>query len=87
MAEFIGREKELRTLQEIYELRKFMCCAVIGRRRIGKSSLIEKFVEDKRSLYFEFVEGTPETNLRIMEIVIGDYLGEKTAFESFVDAF
>ncbi len=87
VAEFIGREKELRTLQEIYELRKFMCCAVIGRRRIGKSSLIEKFVEDKRSLYFEFVEGTPETNLRIMEIVIGDYLGEKTAFESFVDAF
>ncbi len=87
MAEFIGREKELRTLQEIYELRKFMCCAVIGRRRIGKSSLIEKFVENKKSLYFEFVEGSPETNLRIMEAVIGDYLGEKTAFESFVDAF
>ncbi len=85
--DFIGREKELRTLQEMYDLRKFKCCAVIGRRRIGKSSLIEKFIEDKRSLYFEFVEGSPETNLRIMEAVIGDYLGEETVFKDYVNAF
>ncbi len=87
MVELIGRDSELAELNSIYELRKFKCCAIVGRHRIGKSSLIEKFVEDKKHIYFEFLKGLPEVNLRHMELVIGGYLGEEISFRDFMEAF
>ena len=87
MVELVGRESDLAELNSIYELRKFKCCAIVGRRRIGKSTLIEKFVEDKKHIYFEFLKGLPEVNLRHMELVIGDYLGKETSFRDFIEAF
>lgn len=87
MVELIGRDEDLRLLDDTYKVRKFKCCAIIGRRRIGKSALIEKFVEDKDNIYFEFLEGLPEINLRYMENVIGRYKGVKVSYRDFMDAF
>ena len=87
MKELVGRDEDLALIQESYESRKFNCCAIIGRRRIGKSTLIEKFVEDKRHIYFEFAKGLPEVNLRIMENVMSDFKGIETSYKDFVEAF
>lgn len=57
MAEFIGRERELSVLERIYSGSKYKTCAVLGRRRIGKTALIDRFCEGKPHLKFSFYKG------------------------------
>lgn len=55
---FIGRKKELQLLENLYESDKSELAVIYGRRRIGKSSLIEKFSESKKDVWkFEAIEG------------------------------
>ena len=49
---FIGREKELRLLEKVYQSRQHAFIPVYGRRRVGKSELIKHFIRDKTALYF-----------------------------------
>ena len=48
----VGREEELKILQEVYESTDPQFLAVYGRRRIGKTYLISEFFKDKGA-YFE----------------------------------
>ena len=49
---FIGREKELRTLENFYSKEGIGMIVVYGRRRIGKSTLINEFVKDKKAIFY-----------------------------------
>lgn len=42
---FIGREKELRRLEMMYDSNKFEFAIVYGRRRVGKTTLITQFAD------------------------------------------
>jgi len=44
---FTGRVKELTLLEEKYKSKKSELLVIYGRRRIGKTSLIKKFIENK----------------------------------------
>ncbi|EDP75589.1 ATP-binding protein [Hydrogenivirga sp. 128-5-R1-1] len=48
---FIGRERELKTLEEEYR-RDSSFIVIYGRRRVGKTTLIEKFIKGKPAVYF-----------------------------------
>ena len=48
---FIGREHELNKLQQLYQEDKFQMVVLYGRRRIGKTTLISKFIEDGDLFY------------------------------------
>ena len=50
--QFFGRKFELEGLEDIYEKPGFQLIVVYGRRRVGKSTLIQEFIKDKRSIYF-----------------------------------
>ena len=52
MYTFIGRDKELRTLQTAYESDRSELVVVYGRRRIGKTALMTQFCKDKAGVYF-----------------------------------
>lgn len=55
---FVGREHELGLLNDRYRSEKSELVVIYGRRRIGKSSLVERFLEEKPvSLRFEGIEG------------------------------
>ena len=55
---FIGRMKELRLLEEAYNSHICELVVVYGRRRIGKSSLVREFTQNKTQVYsFEAIEG------------------------------
>lgn len=41
---FIGRHKELSTLENLYSQNDFQFVVIYGRRRIGKTALINKFI-------------------------------------------
>lgn len=52
MADFIGRQQELRILREAYEGPESAFIPIYGRRRIGKSELILHFLKDRPGVYF-----------------------------------
>ncbi len=55
---FIGREKELKLIDDAYQSTKSELIVLYGRGRIGKSSLVKRFAEKKRSHFeFEAIEG------------------------------
>lgn len=55
----IGRKREINLLQELYDSSKAEFVAVYGRRRIGKTFLIDKMFGDKYDFYFTGIyEGT-----------------------------
>jgi hypothetical protein len=53
---FIGRDEELNELDRLYRAKAANLLVMYGRRRVGKSVLIEKFMEGKISLQFEGLE-------------------------------
>lgn len=59
---FVGRTQELKQLQSLYRRPKSAIAVIYGRRRIGKSSLIEHFLNNKSHLKFQGLEGlrTPQ---------------------------
>ncbi|MDR3282656.1 MAG: ATP-binding protein [Candidatus Methanoplasma sp.] len=75
MARFIGRTKELLYLEDTYSKQGFHACAVYGRRRIGKSSLIREFCKGKRTIHIQFVENSEEVNLDIIRSAVTDIVG------------
>lgn len=86
---FIGRERELNALERLYQSNKFEFAVIYGRRRVGKTALINKFIDDKNSIYFMGVESNAKQNLEnlsksIMEYVSGTEID--SIFSSFQSA-
>lgn len=73
--EFVGRERELDFLERLYT-RGSARCVIYGRRRIGKSRLIEKFCEGKPAIIFHCAKGTAESKLEYMTDVINGFTGK-----------
>ena len=61
---FIGREKELKILNNQYNSDKFEFTVIYGRRRVGKTAIINEFVKDKDVIYFTGVESNAKQNLQ-----------------------
>lgn len=57
---FIGRINELAQLAVVQKAGEAAMIVVYGRRRVGKTTLIEKAFGDRRLLKFEGVEGKPD---------------------------
>ncbi len=84
---FIGRERELASLNNLYDSGKFEFVVLYGRRRVGKTALINRFIDGKRAIYFMGVESNAKQNLEnfstsIFELVSGMH-GAETSFTSF----
>lgn len=80
MAKFIGRETELNILKSLYEKNSASLVVLKGRRRIGKSRLIEEFAKNKKFLSFTGLPPTSVTNDQSQRDVFVSQL--KKAFHS-----
>ena len=49
---FIGRERELNSLEGLYASGRFEFVVLYGRRRVGKTALLTQFIQNKRAIYF-----------------------------------
>ena len=67
---FIGRKIELEKLKSVLELRSASLIVINGRRRIGKSRLIEEFAKNQRDLFFDDA-GSVVLNTNAVAIVAG----------------
>ena len=52
MSKFIDRIDELETLEREYSRDDAAFVVIFGRRRVGKTTLINHFCENKKSIYF-----------------------------------
>lgn len=53
MDAIVGRDKEIRELNEVYHSNNAEFIAVYGRRRVGKTYLIRHFFKSKKCVYFQ----------------------------------
>ena len=60
---FIGRDRELNALNDLYSSDRFEFAVIYGRRRVGKTALINEFIKDKKAVYFMGVESNAKQNL------------------------
>lgn len=70
---FIGRERELDSLDKLYVSDKFEFIVIYGRRRVGKTALISKFIDDRNAIYFMGVESNDKQNLENFSKNIMEY--------------
>lgn len=87
---FVGRDRELASLEELYRRQSFEMLVLYGRRRIGKTALIEEFAADKKAIFFTAQLQSDKDNLGDFSRVVASCLGfpESTPpFFSWLDAF
>lgn len=83
---FIGRVRELNRLNELYLRNDFQFPVIYGRRRVGKTALINEFIKDKEAIYFTGIESNAQQNLENFSRCIlahTDKPLENTVFPSF----
>jgi AAA+ ATPase superfamily predicted ATPase len=62
---FVGRNRELQTLENLYQKECFQMVVLYGRRRVGKTTLISKFIEGKPGIFFAAQEANDRLNLEM----------------------
>ena len=86
---FIGREKELRDLNQLYIKNNFQFPVIYGRRRVGKTALINEFIKQKDTIFFTGLETNAKQNLENFSKAIFDYANGfdvAPVFSSFQEA-
>jgi len=73
MEKFYCREEELRKLNVRYEDGDFECIVIYGRRRVGKTALINEFCKDKPTIFFSALNTTGQENLESLSRAIMDF--------------
>lgn len=81
---FIGRDEELKALDNLYRSGKFEFAVIYGRRRVGKTALMNQFIGDKKSVYFMGVESNERQNLENLSKSIIEFSSGIQAETSFV---
>ena len=59
----IGREREMATLDRLYDQRGFQFPVLFGRRRVGKTYLMSEFARERPCIFFTAVEESASANL------------------------
>ena len=86
----IGRSNELDVLNSLYESSNFEYLVMYGRRRVGKTTLLQEFAKDKNAVFFPAQEKNDALNLqdfskmiqmRLDGMFISSFEGWKEAFE------
>lgn len=73
MGQFYGRESELNTLNRRYLGDQFECMVIYGRRRVGKTALINAFCDGKKAIFFSALNTTANENLEALSNAIMSY--------------
>lgn len=66
MIMFIGRQNELKELEELYVNDGFQMPVIYGRRRVGKSTIIREFAKGKKCIYYTAIESSSQRNLELL---------------------
>ena len=83
---FVGRSRELNKLNALYNSNQFEFVVFYGRRRVGKTTLINEFTEQKKSIYYMAMEGTKKENLAgLSKTFLQESLAPLSQFNDYED--
>lgn len=87
---FVGRSRELKALGDRYAKGQFEFAVIYGRRRVGKTALINEFIKDKEAIFYTGMESNAKENLeRLSQSIFSlseDFAGSDTTFASYAEA-
>lgn len=85
---FIGRERELSELNELYAKDEFQLFVLYGRRRVGKTTLLNEFCKEKNAIFYSAEQSNNKLNLEKFSALVFQFYGETTleAFSSWENA-
>ena len=78
---FYCRDKELKKLNKLYSGSRFEYIVIYGRRRVGKTALINEFCKDKPVIYFSALSATEQENLRALSRASEPHMTKVTCFQ------
>ena len=87
---FLGRKKECGVLEQMYQRNDFQMLILYGRRRVGKTTLLNHFSEGKDPLFFTGIESKDEENLQEFGREVFAHFHEEipgVSFRSWSDLF
>ncbi len=88
---FLCRENELLKLNRRYQNDGLEFIIIYGRRRVGKTALINEFIKDKPTIYFPALAASSQGNLAALSKAIHTYLYPDAltapVYSSFDEAF
>ena len=71
---FVNREQELDTLRQLYERPEGSLMILYGRRRIGKTALLQRFLSEHPGVYFLATEESEMQNLSYLRQLMADFM-------------
>ena len=80
---FVGRERELKALKDVYDKNGFGMTIIYGRRRVGKSTLIKEFIKGKKVIFYTATKVGAERNLELFSKQVLDVLDPDMSSASF----
>ena len=81
---FVARTAELATLERLYKQPTFQMAVVYGRRRVGKTALLDEFAKGKDTLYFTAQQKSKALNLRSFSQTAYAFFGLPATAGAFV---
>lgn len=90
--DLLDRDREWRTLDDLWQRQKPQLVFVVGRRRAGKSFLLTRFAQQVGGIYYQATRRTESEQLASLTRVIGEHFGDAAlqhgiAFPSWEDLF
>ena len=79
---FLGREQELAELEDLYAQDRFQLFILYGRRRVGKTTLLNEFCKNKNTIFYSAEQSNTKLNLDKFSELVFQYYGE-TALSPF----
>ena len=72
----IDRQSEWKFLEDAFEEKKAQLIVVYGRRRVGKSFLTSKFINEKKGMYYLCSKGNEKEQLELLSNKCSDYFND-----------
>ncbi len=73
---FVNRVKELELLNNEYKSSDFSFTVLYGRRRVGKTTLIKEYIQEKPSIYFLVTLESLSIVLKRVQEIVAEYLDD-----------
>lgn len=84
---FINREKELKSLEELWNSQEAQLIIIYGRRRVGKTELIKQFIKDKPHIYLLAQQISEQENLKMFGRLVGEHFDDLILKEKGFDSW
>jgi AAA+ ATPase superfamily predicted ATPase len=83
--DFIGREQELGALRREMDRSRASLIVVLGRRRVGKSTLLLEATRERQTIYYQATRVAPSMNLSLFKTEVARVLGADPLLDSLAD--